>query len=192
GPYRRMRSSVSRTCAAVSEGNLTSGTALQPESQSQWLGNDDPSCTINDNSHSTDNAMKWHYRTSDERQRFDVRLATREACEVEGRRVHRDGAAVHERLGHELTGDGTVHEAVATEAGDDVESRDAGDGADDARLIRRHLVEAGVRTHELRLRERGRAVDRALEDARLETAVDLRAEADRLYATAVTPQQART
>src|SRR5205823_6433894 len=83
----------------------------------------------------------------------------------EGRRVHRDGAAVHERLGHELTGDGTVHEAVAAEAGDDVESRDAGDGADDARLIRRHLVEARVRTHELRLRERGRAVDRALDDA---------------------------
>ena len=99
---------------------------------------------------------------------------------------------MHERLGHELTGDGTVHEAVATEAGDDVESRDAGDGADDARLIRRHLVEARVRTHELRLRERGRAVDRALDDARLETAVDLRAEAVGLVATAVTQQQART
>src|SRR5206468_11493723 len=87
-------------------------------------------------------------RSSDEGQRLHVGLAAGEPREVEGGGVHGDGAAVHEHLGHELAGDGAVHEAVAAEAGDDVQSRRAGDGADDPRLIRRHLVEAGVRAHE--------------------------------------------
>src|SRR5262245_28312801 len=86
---------------------------------------------------------------SDERERLDVSFAAREPADVERTRVHRDGPAVGEHLGHELAGDGPVHEAVTAEAGDHVEPVGARDGAHDARLIRRHLVEPGPRAHEL-------------------------------------------
>src|SRR5206468_12464808 len=81
---------------------------------------------------------------SDEGERLDVGFPAREAAEVERAGVHRHGAAVREHLGHELAGDRAVHEAVAAEAGDDVKAGDAGHRADDAGLVGRHLVEAGL------------------------------------------------
>src|SRR3989475_2910403 len=125
---------------------------------------------------------------SDEGQRLDVGLTARQPRQVEGGGVHGGSAAGHEHLRPELAGDRAVHEAVAAEAGDDVKSCDAGDRADDSRLVRRHLIEAGPGAHELGVRQRRRPVNRPLDHPWLEAPIDLGAEAIGLVATAVTEQ----
>src|SRR4029453_17366079 len=99
---------------------------------------------------------------SGERQRFQTRLAPGEALEVERRDVERARVAVGDQLGHQLSGDGAVHEAVAAEASDDVQAGHSGHGAHDPGLVRRHLVEPRPRAHELSVRQYGRAPDGAL------------------------------
>src|SRR5262249_24829996 len=73
----------------------------------------------------------------DERHHLDRNLGAVEALDVEGRDVHGMRASVGDQLGHELAGDGPVHEAVAAEAGQHVETRNLGHLADDAHLIGR-------------------------------------------------------
>src|SRR5262245_65985889 len=83
-----------------------------------------------------------------------------------------------------------MHEAWATESRDHGQPRDARDRAHDARLIRAHLVEPRPGPHELRIRQRRRAMNRALDHPRLEAPIDLGVEAVRLVPPAVAQEQA--
>src|SRR5712692_232440 len=110
-------------------------------------------------------------RRSGEGQRLDGELAAGEALQGEGRDVHGGRPAVQDHLRHELTGDRTVHEAVAAEPRDHVQARHAGRRAQDARLVRSHLIEAGPTLQQRRVGEGRHAVHRTLDERRGQTPV---------------------
>src|SRR4029453_2099514 len=129
---------------------------------------------------------------SGERQRFQTRLAPGEALEAERRDVERARVAVGDQLGHQLSGDGAVHEAVAAEAGDDVQAGDPGHSAHDAGLVRRHLVEARPRPHELGVFQHRRPAHGALHQRLRQAPVEHGAERSRLGPAADAEQNAGT
>src|SRR5262245_20560779 len=98
----------------------------------------------------------------DERHHLDRGGSAPEALEIERRDVHGARPSVRHQLGHELSGDWSVHEAVAAEAGDHVEAVEPRDHAQDSHLVRRHLIEPGPGPHDRRVREGGNPPHRTL------------------------------